>query len=87
MGIVVCALGSSVTCGVNSFRSFRLALVRYLACRLLACSASSGGYLEMDYPDYPKNGMMSGSPILGALELTGKQTKLAAACALQLSQR
>jgi hypothetical protein len=31
--------------------------------------------------------MMSGSPMLGALELASKQTKLAAACGLQLFQR
>ena len=31
--------------------------------------------------------MMSGSPVLGALELAGKHTKLAAARGLQLSRR
>jgi hypothetical protein len=34
----------------------------------------------MDYPDYPKNGMMSGSPMSGRIDSAGKLSKTAAAC-------
>jgi hypothetical protein len=49
-----------------------LAQACYLSSKMLACAAYHGEYLEQDYPDYPRDGMKSGSPMLGALEMASK---------------
>ena len=87
MAASLCAPSSIVTCGINKSQSIPASAG--VIPKLTSCSRAAyfGEYLEQDYPDYPRNGMMSGSPVLGALELVGKHTKLAAAGGLQLSQR
>jgi hypothetical protein len=88
MAASLCAPSIIVTCGINKSQSIPASagvIPKLTSCsRAPPISASTWSRIILTYP---KNGMMSGSPVLGALEFSGKHTKLAAPRGLQLSQR
>jgi hypothetical protein len=73
MAASLCAPSSIVTCGID--KSQCIPASAGVIPKLTSCSRA------------PHISVSTGSPMLGALELAGKQTKLVAACGLQLSQR